>query len=130
MWLRLPVALATSFWVGISVVAIAAGVAFPLQTWVSLSFFVALFVGVGLYYWTMHIVVDDYAVTYRGLLAFRTYAFEEILEIRITPVPGMTSYDVRTKWDGLCFTSLIAGHRDLVDLIVSRAHLQRGVRSR
>lgn len=123
MWLRVPVAVALSFWVGIVLTSVIGGLTLPLQVWVSMAFFVGLFTLVGLYYWSMRITVDEYAVTYKGVLAFRSYSFDDILEVRVVPVPGLTNYDVRTRWDGLCFTSLIAGHRDLVDMIVARAHL-------
>jgi hypothetical protein len=130
LWLRVPVAAAFSLWLGITFAAIVSGLNLPLQVWISLAFFILLFLATGLYYWSMRITVDEYAVTYRGLLAFRSYAFDDILEIRVIPVPGMTNYDVRTRFDGLCFTSLIARHQDLVDLIVTRANLSARRRRR
>jgi len=130
LWWRLPVAAALSIWLGVALAALVSGLSLPLQGWISMTFFIALFVSVALYYWSMRITVDEYAVTYRGLLAFRSYSFDDILEVRVTPVRGMTNYDVRTRFDGLCFTSLIAGHKDLVDLIVTRANLSAGRRRR
>jgi hypothetical protein len=123
LWLRLPVIAAFSLWFGITLAALVGGLTLPPQVWLGLALFILLFLSVMLYYWSMRITVDEYAVTYRGLLAFRSYSFDDILEIRVTPVPGMTNYDVRTRFDGLCFTSLISGHKDLVDLIATRANL-------
>lgn len=123
LWLRVPVAAALSCWIAVMLAAVVGHLSLPLQVWVSMGFFVALFTLVGAYYWSMRITVDEYAVTYKGMLAFRSYAYDDILEVRVTPAPGLTNYDVRTRWDGLCFSSLIAGHRDLAKMIVDRAHL-------
>ena len=95
-----------------------------------MTLFIALFVAVALYYWSMRITVDEYAVTYKGLLAFHSYAFDDIIDIRVTPVPGMTNYDVRTRFDGLCFTSMISDHEDLLRMIIDRAGLRDRLRRR
>lgn len=125
MWLRVPVILAFLFWFFLIPMALIYQLELPLRVWTGMAVFAGMFLTVATYYWTMRITVDEYAVTYRGVLSFRSYAFDDILEIRVTPGPGMTNYDVRTRWDGLCFTSLIANHRDLVGLIASRAKLRR-----
>jgi len=130
LWLRVPVIGAFSLWFGVTLAALVSGLNLPPQGWLGLAFFITLFLSVALYYWSMRITVDEYAVTYRGLLAFRSYSFDDILEIRVTPVPGMTNYDVRTRFDGLCFTSLISGHKDLVNLIATRANLSARWRDR
>jgi len=123
LWLRLPVLAALLLWLAVTIFAIAGRIALPVTIWLELSFFVALFTAVVLYYWSMRITVDDNAVTYQGVLAVRTCAFDEILEVRVFPVPGLTNYSIFTRRDGLSFSSLIAGHKDLFDLIVARAHL-------
>lgn len=128
MWLRIPVVLAFVLWFSLILVSWSSGFQLPLRVWVGMSLFSLMFLVVALYYWTMRITVDEYAVTYRGVLSFRSYAFDDILEIRVSPVPGMTNYDVRTRWDGLCFTSLISRHRDLVALIAHRARLRHPLR--
>lgn len=124
LWLRVPVLAALVLWLAVSIVAIAGRLALPLTIWLELTFFVALFTAVVLYYWTMRITVDDTRVTYQGVLAVRTCAFDEILEVRVFPIPGLTNYSIFTRADGLSFSSLISGHKDLFDLIVARAHLQ------
>jgi hypothetical protein len=123
LWLRLPVLAALVLWLAVSIVAIAGRLALPLTIWLELTFFVALFTVVVLYYWSMRITVDDTRVTYQGVLAMRTCAFDEILEVRVFPIPGLTNYSIFTRADGLSFSSLIAGHKDLFNLIVARAHL-------
>lgn len=128
MWLRVPVVLAFLFWFSLIPLSWIADLQLPLRVWVGMLLFSIMFLIVALYYWTMRITVDEYAVTYRGVLSFRSYAFDDILEIRVTPVPGMTNYDIRTRWDGLCFTSLISNHRDLVALIAKGARLRNPFR--
>jgi hypothetical protein len=53
----------------------------------------------------------------------RTVSFTDIL--RVDVVPGLlgTSYSVRTRLGSLTFSSLLAGHQRLCDLIVRRARL-------
>ncbi|MBN2361039.1 MAG: hypothetical protein JXR83_16405 [Deltaproteobacteria bacterium] len=123
LWLRVPVLIALVLWIAVTLFAIGGRIALPVTIWLELSFFVALFSVVVLYYWSMRITVDDNAITYQGVLAVRTCAFDEILEIRVFPIPGLTNYSVFTRATGLSFTSLIAGHKDLFDLIVSRSRL-------
>jgi len=123
LWLRVPVLVALVLWLAVTIVAIAGRLALPLTIWLELTFFVTLFTAVVLYYWRMRITVDDLRVTYQGVLAVRTCAFEEILEVRVFPIPGLTNYSIFTRAEGLSFSSLISGHRDLFNLIVTRAHL-------
>ncbi len=129
MWLRIPVVLAFLFWFSLIPLSLIADLQLPVHVWIGIILFSLMFLTIALYYWFMRITVDEYAVTYRGVWSFRSYAFDDILEIRVQPVPGMTNYDVRTRWDGLCFTSLISHHRDLVGLIARRAKLRNPFRA-
>lgn len=76
------------------------------------------------HYLPQEISVDDQAVTYRGFFAARRLAFSEIRTVDVLPVPMMmVNYGIHTARNTIAFTSFIAGHRDLLELVVERAHL-------
>jgi hypothetical protein len=89
----------------------------------SAAFFVALFTACSFFYNRLAFTVSETGLTVRTVAMERTVPFDAIL--RIDVVPGLlgTSYAVRTRVGSLTFSSLLAGHQRLCDLIVRRAGL-------
>src|SRR5215470_15276082 len=89
----------------------------------SAAFFVALFTACSLFYNRLAFTISDTGLTIRTVAMERTVPFEAIL--RVDVVPGLlgTSYAVRTRGGSLTFSSLLAGHQRLCDLIVRHARL-------
>ena len=89
----------------------------------SAAFFVALFTACSFFYNRLAFTVSETGLTVRTVAMEKTVPFDAIL--RIDVVPGLlgTSYAVRTRLGSLTFSSLLAGHQRLCDLIVRRARL-------
>src|SRR5215813_10767279 len=85
------------------------------------SFF---FTACSLFYNRLAFTISDTGLTIRTVAMERTVPFEAIL--RVDVVPGLlgTSYAVRTRGGSLTFSSLLAGHQRLCDLIVRHARLR------
>ena len=81
------------------------------------------FTACSLFYNRLAFTVSDTGLTVRTVAMEKTVPFEAIL--RVDVVPGLlgTSYAVRTRAGSLTFSSLLAGHQRLCDLIVRRARL-------
>jgi hypothetical protein len=89
----------------------------------SAAFFVALFSSCAMFYNRLAFTVSEAGLTVRTLAMERTVAFDDILRVDILPGLVGTSYAVRTRLGSLTFSSLLAGHQRLCDLIVRRACL-------
>jgi len=99
--------------------------AIPTRTYLSVLFFIGLFAVVLVFYNGMSITADTYGVTYRGLLTFRSYPYESMLQVEVRPgFTGLISYEVFTRKGCLHFSSFIRGHRELLAVITSRANLK------
>ena len=99
----------------------------PWRTYLSAVFFIVLFSSVLVFYNGLTIVADRYGVTYRGLVSFRNYPYETIMKVDIRPgLTGILSYDVITKRGMLHFSSFIADHQRLAEIIVERSTKARG----
>ena len=117
---------AISLWVAILLILLLQPGAIPWRTYLSAIFFIALFASVLVFYSGLTIVVDRHGVTYRGLVSLRTYPYESILQLDVRPgLTGILSYEVVTRRGMLHFSSFIANHRRLADLIVQRSRLGR-----
>lgn len=96
----------------------------PWRTYLSALFFILLFSSVLVFYNGLTIIADRYGVTYRGLISFRNYPYESIMKIDVRPgLTGILSYDVVTRRGILHFSSFLANHRRLAEIIVERASL-------
>jgi len=122
MALRTVVMGAATLWVAVFL-ALAAMQGSTRSSFFSAAFFVALFTACSLFYNRLAFTVSETGLTIRTLAMERTVPFEAIL--RVDVVPGLlgTSYAVRTRGGSLTFSSLLAGHQRLCDLIVRRARL-------
>ena len=93
------------------------------SSFLSAAFFVALFTAGSLFYNRLAFTVTDAGLTVRTLAMERTVPFEAILAVDVFRGLLGTSYAVRTRIGSLTFSSLLAGHQRLCDLIVRRARL-------
>ncbi|MDF1566119.1 MAG: hypothetical protein P1V51_24015 [Deltaproteobacteria bacterium] len=99
--------------------------AIPARTYLSVIFFIVLFALVLVFYNGLTITADAYGVTYRGLVSFRNYPYESMIEVEVRPgLTGLVSYDVFTRMGCLHFSSFIEGHRRLLAVITERAKLE------
>jgi len=88
------------------------------------AFFVVLFTACSIFYNRLSFTVSDSGLTVRTLSLERTVSFDDILRVDVLPSILGTSYAVRTRLGSLTFSSLLAGHQRLCDLIVRRARLR------
>jgi hypothetical protein len=93
------------------------------SSFLSAAFFVALFTAGSWFYNRLAFTVTDTGLTVRTLSMERTVPFEAILRVDVFRGMLGTSYAVRTRVGLLTFSSLLAGHQRLCDLIVRRARL-------
>jgi hypothetical protein len=89
----------------------------------SSAFFVALFTACSIFYNRLSFTVSESGLTVRMPSFERTVPFDDILRVDVLPGIVGTSYAVRTRLGSLTFSSLLAGHQRLCDLIVRRARL-------
>src|SRR5207245_6310640 len=76
-----------------------------------------------LFYNRLAFIVTESGLTVRTVAMERTVSFSDILRVDVMPGLIGTSYAVRTRLGSLTFSSLLAGHQRLCDLIVRRARL-------
>ena len=94
------------------------------SAFLSSAFFIALFTACSVFYNRLSFTVSETGLTMRSLSLERTVAFDDILRVDVLPSLLGTSYSVRTRIGSLTFSSLLAGHQRLCDLIVRRARLR------
>jgi len=93
------------------------------SAFLSAAFFVALFTSCAMFYNRLAFTISEAGLTVRTLAMERTVAFDDILRVDVLPGLVGTSYAVRTRLGSLTFSSLLANHQRLCDLIVRRARL-------
>lgn len=93
------------------------------SAFVSAAFFVALFTACSIFYNRLSFTVSESGLTVRTLSLEKTVAFDDILRVDVQPGLVGTSYAVRTRLGSLTFSSLLANHQRLCDLIVRHARL-------
>ncbi|MGZ6123765.1 MAG: PH domain-containing protein [Myxococcales bacterium] len=93
------------------------------SSFLSAAFFVLLFSACSLFYNRLAFIVSDTGLTIRTFAMERTVPFDAIMRVDVQPGLIGTSYAVRTRAGSLTFSSLLAGHQRLCDLIVHRARL-------
>jgi hypothetical protein len=120
--LRTVVMAAATLWIAVFV-ALAAMQGATLSSFFSAAFFVALFTAGSYFYNRLAFTVTDSGLTVRSVAMERTVPFEAILRVDVFRGMLGTSYAVRTRLGLLTFSSLLAGHQRLCDLIVRRARL-------
>ena len=93
------------------------------SAFVSAAFFVTLFTACSIFYNRLSFTVSESGLTVRTLSLERTVSFDDILRVDVLPGLVGTSYAVRTRLGSLTFSSLLANHQRLCDLIVRHAQL-------
>jgi Na+-driven multidrug efflux pump len=101
---------------------IAAFLGVPGHAFASILFFIAFFVVFVAYYFSMAYVVNEDGLVYRGATDFQHFEWEDILQVDSIDMP-LGGYYVTTKQGSFVLSSFVAGHRKLVDMIVTRANL-------
>ena len=120
--LRTVVMAADTLWIGVFV-ALALMQGATRQAFLSAAFFVSLFSTSSSFYNRLAFTVSELGLTVRTLAQEKTVSFDDILRVDVLPGFLGTSYSVRTRGGLLSFSSLLAGHQRLCDLIVRRARL-------
>ena len=123
MALRTVVMAADTLWIG-TLFALALMNGATKSAFLSAAFFVVLFTACSIFYNRLSFTVSDSGLTVRTLSLEKTVSFDDILRVDVLPSILGTSYAVRTRLGSLTFSSLLAGHERLCDLIVRRARLR------
>jgi hypothetical protein len=122
MALRTVVMAADTLWIGVFV-ALSVMHGATQSAYLSAAFFIALFSACAFFYNRLAFTVSDDGLTVRTLSLERTFRFEDILRVDVLPGLVGKSYAIRTRAGSLTFSSLLAGHQRLCELIVRRANL-------
>jgi hypothetical protein len=122
MVLRTVVMAADTLWIGVFLALVVMQGA-TRSAFFSAAFFVALFTACSIFYNRLSFTVSESGLTVRTLSLERTVPFDDILRVDVVPGLVGTSYAVRTRLGSLTFSSLLANHRRLCDLIVRNAKL-------
>ncbi len=122
VWLRYSVLGAIVFWV-FMFFCLAGLHGSTGRGFMGVGFFITLFTLLSLFYNNTSIEVTGDSVIMRSMLSFRLVFFRDILKVDVTPGLLQTTYAVRARRGFLSYTSLIADHQRLLQLIVERAQL-------
>jgi hypothetical protein len=122
--LRIAVALAAAFWAGVLVTLVRLG-ASDLRALFTAGGFVAFFLVFTVVYGRTSITVTHDGIVAASPFRRRPVPFEEILEIVVQDGLLGRVYAVVTRRGLVHFTSLFARHRELFEVLLERAELQR-----
>lgn len=122
--LRIAVAAAAVLWAGVLVVLLAAPGA-EARSVLSAGAFVAFFVLFTFVYRNTWIAVTPDGIVAATPLRVQPVRFDEIVEIVVQDGLAGRVYAVFTRRGLVQFTSLFSRHRELFELLLERAHLQR-----
>lgn len=122
--LRIAVAGAAVLWAGVLVALIALPGA-EARSVLSACAFVAFFVTFTVVYRRTWIAVTPEGIVAATPLRVRPVRFDEIVEIQVQDGLAGRVYAVFTRRGLVQFTSLFARHRELFELLLERAQLQR-----
>jgi hypothetical protein len=123
LWLRLAVLAAAAAWCAVAAyVILLAGAGAPAA--LAALAFVAFFGGYAALYDRLAVTVTPDGFVFRTLFRRVQVRPEEILNVRVVRAIGGTLYAVLTRRGLFRFSSLVAQHRELLDLLVQRARLQ------
>ncbi len=124
LWLRFALLAAAVFWASV-LAALAHFPGAPFGSVLSALAFLAFFVVFGLHYGRMAIVVTREGIVFRSFFRRVPVRWDEILKVEVRPgLPG-TLYAVLTRRGLVQFSSLLARHRELFQVLLERAGLVR-----
>jgi hypothetical protein len=122
LWLRAAMLAAALLWAGV-LVALAVFPAAPLGAVLSAAAFLAFFAFFSAHYDRIAIVVLPEGVIFRTAFRRVPVRWDEIVRIDVLPGLAGTLYAVLTRRGLVQFTSLLARHRELFQLLLERAKL-------
>jgi len=117
-------AAATAFWASVLV----AVVLLPGAEWhtvISAVLFLAFFLVFGAHYVRLAVVVGPEGIVFRSVLHRIPLKWDDILEVEVRPSVAGTLYAVLTRRGLVEFTSLLARHRELCQIVLEHAGLAR-----
>lgn len=123
-WLRGAVLAAAAYWVAVFFALVGLQET-SNQSFLGVAFFIALFSALGIFYNNTRIEVTGEGLVVRSVSSSRSIRFADIVRIDVRPGFLQTNYEVRARGSQVSFSSMIAGHRRLMQLIVDRAQLGR-----
>ncbi|MFL5263380.1 MAG: hypothetical protein ACJ79R_24300 [Anaeromyxobacteraceae bacterium] len=124
LWLRIAIILAVAAWGG-ALLALAHFPAAPPGTVLAAAGFLAFFVAYGAVYDQTRIAVGPEGVVFRGVLTALPVRWDEIVRVDVHRGLAGTLYAVLTRRGLIRFTSVLARHRELCDLLLDRGALRR-----
>ncbi len=120
--LRIAMMVAAAFW-GAVLAALARFPDAPPGTVLSALAFLAFFVAFTAHYDRMSIVVLPDGVVFRSFFRRLPLGWDDILEVQVHTGVAGTLYAVWTRQGRIQFTSLLARHRELCQVLLERAGL-------
>jgi hypothetical protein len=124
LWLRFAMVVAVAFW-GAVLAALARFPAAPLRTVLAAAGFLAFFVVYSAVYDLTTIAVGPDGVVFRGVLRRVPVRWDEIVRVEVHTGIAGTLYAVLTRRGLVRFTSVLARHRELCELLLDRGALSR-----
>jgi hypothetical protein len=124
LWIRLAMLCAAAFWAAV-LAALARFPAPPLGSVLAAVGFLAFFVFYSAVYDRTAIVVGPEGLVFRGILRRTPVRWDEILRVEVHTGLAGTLYAVLTRHGLVRFTSVLARHRELFQLMLDRGALSR-----
>ncbi len=124
LWLRLAMSCAAVFWASV----LAALAHLPGATFgsvLSATIFLTFFVVFGAHYGRMAVVVTPECIVFCSFFRRVPVRWDEILRVDVRPGLAGTLYAVLTRRGLVQFSSLLARHREVFQLVLERAGLAR-----
>jgi hypothetical protein len=124
LWIRFAMVAAVAFW-GAVLAALARFPDAPAGTVLAAAGFLAFFVAYSAVYDLTTIAVGPEGVVFRGVLRRVPVRWDEIVRVEVHIGLAGTLYAVLTRRGLVRFTSVLARHRELFQLLLDRGTLQR-----
>jgi hypothetical protein len=115
---------AAAFWAAV-LAALARFPAAPVATVLSAAGFLAFFVFYSAVYDRTAVLVGPEGLVFRGVLRRTPVRWDEILRVEVRSGAAGTLYAVLTRRGLVRFTSVLARHRELFELLLDRGALAR-----
>jgi hypothetical protein len=124
LWLRVAIVVAVATW-GVALLALARFPAAPLGTVLAAAGFLTFFVAYGAVYDQTTIAVGPEGVVFRGVVTLLPVRWDEIVRVDVHRGLSGTLYAVLTRRGLIRFTSVLARHGELCELLLDRGALRR-----
>jgi hypothetical protein len=122
LWLRLAMLSAAVFWASV-LAALARLPGAPFGSVLSALAFLAFFIVFGAHYGRMAVVVTPECIVFCSFFRRVPVRWDEILKVEVRPGLAGTLYAVLTRRGLVQFSSLLARHREVFQLLLERARL-------